>query len=471
MDDILSFQPQCRFMLYTTQIYDEALIDTMILGGFRYLIKDPRLDNMNNVLHAVDLLAQLIIKNMKREEQDQQIRSQLKQLSQTAKRFCCNLLITGGVPEDADQAKSLLKQFGLPMSAPAYSLSVYLFAPDDNPAFDDREGLMYRFLELLLENSEAVSLFMTLNHEVCLLFTHTDYPSGEMQQLLCERAKKYNRQYWERYGCQPYSGFSQPVASFQDFPKAFRIAQSVARFAMLHGRSSVAFSELQIEEKEYCIFWTCIDYTINCLQAGQPFASAVEYMMYMLSQINASVDFAQMLAIDFLIALQRSFPEVFEHWFCYREDILQIKDLNSFSLFLNKQLVLFRSSHDASSELQYKCIIQQAQLYIQEHYAEKLTLAVVAKQIPISSSYLSSLFQKKSEMGFKEYLLLCRIDRAKDLLESTQDKISNIAKQTGFANVKYFSTCFKQKTGYTPSVYRNLYRKESKPQKVSMPME
>ena len=163
MDDILSFQPQCRFMLYTTQIYDEALIDTMILGGFRYLIKDPRLDNMNNVLHAVDLLAQLIIKNMKREEQDQQIRSQLKQLSQTAKRFCCNLLITGGVPEDADQAKSLLKQFGLPMSAPAYSLSVYLFAPDDNPAFDDREGLMYRFLELIFRRRfESPSLWRGL---------------------------------------------------------------------------------------------------------------------------------------------------------------------------------------------------------------------------------------------------------------------------------------------------------------------
>ena len=168
---------------------------------------------------------------------------------------------------------------------------------------------------------------------------------------------------------------------------------------------------------------------------------------------------SQSYAIDFLIKLKKHFPDKIEHWFYDQNDILKIMDVDSLNQYLIQKIHLVCSSQPQLTNHHHQKIIQQAKAYIQAHFNEELTLSMVANQIPVSSSYLSSLFHTKGEIGFKEYLLFCRIEAAKELLESTSEKISTIAKQVGFSNAKYFPACFKQKTGLTPSAYRSRYQK------------
>lgn len=100
--------------------------------------------------------------------------------------------------------------------------------------------------------------------------------------------------------------------------------------------------------------------------------------------------------------------------------------------------------------------IQQAMAYMEQYFAEPLTLNCVAEQIGLSPAYLSSLFKKESGKSFSEYLTMCRMNAAKKLLHETSDPISLIAEQTGYVDAKYFSKVFSKAFGISPQKYRNL---------------
>jgi len=93
--------------------------------------------------------------------------------------------------------------------------------------------------------------------------------------------------------------------------------------------------------------------------------------------------------------------------------------------------------------------------YIKENFHKNITLSQVARQIYITPTYLSKIFSAEVHKTFSQYLLSCRIDRAKHLLRNTHSKVYEIALQVGYSDTAHFSKLFKQYTGQTPNQYRN----------------
>lgn len=106
------------------------------------------------------------------------------------------------------------------------------------------------------------------------------------------------------------------------------------------------------------------------------------------------------------------------------------------------------SSHSSSS------IVNRAREYVEEYYAEELTLQRVADEVGISSSYLSTLFSQQLGCGFVDYLNKIRIDHACDYLKQHYFKTYEIAYKVGYRDEKYFSRVFKKITGMSPSEYK-----------------
>lgn len=101
--------------------------------------------------------------------------------------------------------------------------------------------------------------------------------------------------------------------------------------------------------------------------------------------------------------------------------------------------------------------VRMAKSFVEEHYAEAITLEDIARYVCLSPTYFSSLFKTETGQGFLSYLQNMRIDRAKQLLRETSVSIGDIAKMVGYADVKYFSKLFMKETGIKPSVYRKFY--------------
>ena len=74
----------------------------------------------------------------------------------------------------------------------------------------------------------------------------------------------------------------------------------------------------------------------------------------------------------------------------------------------------------------------------------------------LSPSYLSDLLRKETGKTAQEHIHYMVIDKAKNYLMSSSDKISQIGYALGFEYPQHFSNLFKSKTGYSPKEFRNL---------------
>lgn len=91
--------------------------------------------------------------------------------------------------------------------------------------------------------------------------------------------------------------------------------------------------------------------------------------------------------------------------------------------------------------------------YIHKHYPEKIRLADLSRLLNYHPDYLSQLFKQATGSNFNAYLNGYRIERAKELLEQGGYRVKDVALAVGYSSEMYFSTAFKNATGYSPSQY------------------
>jgi two-component system response regulator YesN len=92
--------------------------------------------------------------------------------------------------------------------------------------------------------------------------------------------------------------------------------------------------------------------------------------------------------------------------------------------------------------------------YIEENYAQPLSMQSVCDEIGISQTYLSRLFRKYSETTFNAFLTRCRMEAAMKLLRDKPDLLlRDVAACVGYDDSSYFTKVFHQYTGKTPSQF------------------
>lgn len=88
---------------------------------------------------------------------------------------------------------------------------------------------------------------------------------------------------------------------------------------------------------------------------------------------------------------------------------------------------------------------------------EEVSLESISHELYISPFYLSRLFKKKAGVNFMDYLIECRLKKAKLLLLTTSDTVENIAQKTGYNESNSFRRLFKKKTGVSPNAFRSMH--------------
>lgn len=102
----------------------------------------------------------------------------------------------------------------------------------------------------------------------------------------------------------------------------------------------------------------------------------------------------------------------------------------------------------------YSPLVKLAVTAINSDLSAELNLSAIAKQLNVSSVYLSNIFKKETGKTVTEYINDKRITYAKHLLRTTSLQIQTVSLHCGIMDVHYFSKLFKQKTGKTPSCFR-----------------
>ena len=105
-------------------------------------------------------------------------------------------------------------------------------------------------------------------------------------------------------------------------------------------------------------------------------------------------------------------------------------------------------------------VVLRAGQYVAENFCDpNISLISVANHVAMSAAYFSTVFSQTTGQSFISYLTAMRMEKAKELLRSTNMKLSDIALEIGYNEPNYFSHVFRKSEGMTPKEYRSLYAK------------
>lgn len=116
-------------------------------------------------------------------------------------------------------------------------------------------------------------------------------------------------------------------------------------------------------------------------------------------------------------------------------------------------------SRDCGNSSHHVKLVRHACEYIHENYSHPdISLNTVAAHVALSPTHFSTIFSQEMSVTFIEYLTNVRMEKVKEMLTSTDEKIVNIAFNVGYSEPNYLSYLFKKREGVSPKEYRQQKR-------------
>lgn len=103
-------------------------------------------------------------------------------------------------------------------------------------------------------------------------------------------------------------------------------------------------------------------------------------------------------------------------------------------------------------------VLRRVRSHIDQHLAEPLPLRELARIAGLSDYHFARAFRRSTGLPPHRYLLMRRIEHARELIERSDRPIAAIALDLGFADQSHFTRCFAAATGLTPRAFRRQRR-------------
>ena len=181
------------------------------------------------------------------------------------------------------------------------------------------------------------------------------------------------------------------------------------------------------------------------LSAVKDSETITNYRPYIINMMNVIVNFSDSIEADLTEIIG---GDIFQK-------MVQFSSMEQLFDWVQSVLIRLRELNLKTKMSNSQKLLDSAVKYIHSHYRDPgISMETVCEDLGISISYMSLLFKKHKETTFVKYLTSVRIEKAKELLKLTGDRIVEIAGQCGFNDVYYFSHCFKKYMGLSPKKYR-----------------
>lgn len=112
----------------------------------------------------------------------------------------------------------------------------------------------------------------------------------------------------------------------------------------------------------------------------------------------------------------------------------------------------------SKQDIQY---IQQAHTILAENFDKHITIPKLARQAGINEAKLKEGFKELYGQSIHTYLQQLRLQKAQQLLLTTNMSVTDITYDIGYSHVTHFTSLFKKETGLTPTEWRAKKREES----------
>jgi len=102
--------------------------------------------------------------------------------------------------------------------------------------------------------------------------------------------------------------------------------------------------------------------------------------------------------------------------------------------------------------------LRKVKRFVDEHYADPVTLKKAAEIACLEEKYFSAFFHAKTGVRFIDWIAWVRVAHAKDLLRREDKPISIVSAESGFCDLRTFERSFRKCTGMTPIAFKKSVR-------------
>ncbi len=273
---------------------------------------------------------------------------------------------------------------------------------------------------------------------------------------------------WRDYmNLEVLAGISVPVSGSQ-IDEALGQDIRLLKWSALYGAYGVSTfgdfeSRIQVmdEEKDRCIP------LLTALFSGDQVGAETEKQDFLTKLEKLSLEEAKERCLHLVCQLADKFREyeldfsaLFPEEVNYFEKIGRLGSIGELNLWLNNYIRWVSHHLEMARENKQADVIERAQRFLADNFAnQELTLRVAADYVGLNEKYFSSKFTKETGMTFSVYLTRLRLQKAQQLMDTTDLKVYEISDRVGYNSVEHFNRTFKKNLGISPSEYRKSGKK------------
>ena len=440
------------FIIMTGHRDFEYAKDSLNLGAFAFLLKPIQREEFLNV----------ITRAIEAYQKSESISNEFLE-----EQTVSNLFL--GLPTNIKLADEKLQQTLLTHSRYSIYVSDFDFA-------EDRHSENLKNLYLFCKNAlvkEHVLVARMDNYRLAFLLPYTKTPTDEnvrtyliMLQKSIYRAFKYTVSF----------GVSSVIESIERVGEAYIEATRALSLRFFSGLNSINFFsdfsdtegkpevDIQFDTYQMVQFAESMVDTISSNDANRV-SERVDDITEKLAEMCKSDEALFRSAVSCIATLclklvykenRRQLSLMLKKYNCFKQIITNsaladIKDMMT-------SLIIDLGDYVAEKgNINKKSILNRVMSYIEEHYAEEISLTSLAQSVYLSPSYLCTMISVETGKTFVDTLNNYRIKKSIELLHDPGLKNYMIACKVGFKEAQYFSYIFKKYTGVSPTEYRQLY--------------
>jgi DNA-binding response OmpR family regulator len=161
-----------------------------------------------------------------------------------------------------------------------------------------------------------------------------------------------------------------------------------------------------------------------------------------------------------ILSLQKGVNDYINKPFLMQELILKIKNCSRLKSGLLETNVLESIYDHSHLQTEDQLLVRKIETYLLSHIQENVSIETLADYCFISRSSLDKKIRKFTNKSTSNYIRDFKIEIAKKMLEAGLQSIKQIANETGFSSVAYFSSSFMRHEGKSPTQYKSALAKK-----------
>lgn len=405
------------------------------------------------------------------EERGKSMQFEINRSSRTVREHYLYCLLRGH-PLEYSVPKEMLQHIDEQVAGPYYGVLVFKIH-ELEPARERMEGTQQPLLRFALGNiakeileplGSCDYLIMGGNEAAVILQCAKNQLPEELKPAL-----RNIQSFLSRYFKATVSiGIGDIGCGKKQIPSSYSSAQQYVKYRLIYGKEAILDAQTTRDHVMTALSYpgACEKELIDSVQSGKPEPIRLAIGQFIAQISRGSVNQVITYSTQLMLSLLKHFDYLqhvpdsnFNTYLHAVTDIESVEYVSEIEDILNrycaKLCVLIEEKTHWMNAQKHNAVIEKAQHYIHEHYAEQnLSLELVAHIAGLSPSYLGKLFKGATQQSFSEYLNHIRLEKAKELLISTPETAAKISESVGLYNITYFSTLFKKKYGLTPSAFR-----------------